>query len=196
MKVNGAAAERAAGQPHGTCSGTMASMLESAAPAVPSLALPTQPTPDAVDAAFQRAAAERHARATPVRGNAVLRFTTLSNDAPRRGFVIGDHGTVGRGQQNHIQVASDATLCEANHGTFRCQDGVLVLEPGDGVVAVRCSTGESVDYPLRTGCEFGCGSSIFAVSRDAPLALYCREGPLQGRTLDVREALTCVEIKQ
>ena len=83
-----------------------------------------------------------------------------------------------------------------NHGTFRCQDGVLVLEPGNGVVAVRCSTGESVDYPLRTGCEFGCGSSIFAVSRDAPLALYCREGPLQGRTLDVREALTCVEIKQ
>ena len=50
--------------------------------------------------------------------------------------------------------------------------------------------GESTDYPLRTGCEFGCGSSIFAVSRDAPLALYCREGPLQGRTLDVREALT------
>ena len=174
----------------------MASMLENAAPAVPSLALPTQPTPDAVDAAFQRAAAERHARATPVRGNAVLRFTTLSNDAPRRGFVIGDCGTVGRGQQNHIQVASDATLCETNHGTFRCQDGVLVLEPGDGVVAVRCSTGESVDYPLRTGCEFGCGSSIFAVSRDAPLALYCREGPLQGRTLDVREALSCVEIKQ
>ena len=168
----------------------MASMLESAAPAVPSLALPTQPATDAVDAAFQRAAAERHARATPVRGAAVLRFTTLSNDAPRRGFVIGDHGTVGRGQQNHIQVASDATLCETNHGTFRCQDGVLVLEPGDGVVAVRCSTGESVDYPLRTGCEFGCGSSIFAVSRDAPLALYCREGPLQGRTLDVREALT------
>ena len=92
-------------------------------------------------------------------------------------------------KQNHIQVASDATLCEANHGTFRCQDNVLVLEPGNGVVAVRCSTGESVDYPLRTGCEFGCGSSIFAVSRDAPLALYCREGPLQGRTLDVREAL-------
>ena len=171
-------------------------MLESAAPAVPSLALPTQPTTDAVDAAFQRAAAERHARATPVRGAAVLRFTTLSNDAPRRGFVIGDHGTVGRGAQNHIQVASDATLCEANHGTFRCQDNVLILEPGNGVVAVRCSTGESTDYPLRTGCEFGCGSSIFAVSRDAPLALYCREGPLQGRTLDVREALTCVEIKQ
>ena len=174
----------------------MASMLESAAPTVPSLALPQPAQTDAVDAAFQRAAAERHARATPVRGAAVLRFTTLSNDAPRRGFVIGDHGTVGRGPQNHIQVASDATLCEANHGTFRRQDNVLILEPGNGVVAVRCSTGESTDYPLRTGCEFGCGSSIFAVSRDAPLALYCREGPLQGRTLDVREALTCVEIKQ
>ena len=169
---------------------TMASMLENAGPAVPSLALPQPAQTDAVDAAFQRAAAERHARATPVRGAAVLRFTTLSNDAPRRGFVIGDCGTVGRGAQNHIQVASDATLCETNHGTFRCQDNVLVLEPGNGVVAVRCSTGESTDYPLRTGCEFGCGSSIFAVSRDAPLALYCREGPLQGRTLDVREALT------
>ena len=50
-----------------TCKATMASMLESAAPAVPSLALPTQPATDAVDAAFQRAAAERHARATASR---------------------------------------------------------------------------------------------------------------------------------
>ena len=103
---------RAAGQPKDTCKVTMASMLENAGPAVPSLALPQPAQTDAVDAAFQRAAAERHARATPVRGAAVLRFTTLSNDAPRRGFVIGDRGTVGRGQQNHIQVASDATLCE------------------------------------------------------------------------------------
>ena len=168
----------------------MASLLE--APAV-AVALPAQPAEaDAIDAAFARAALERNARATPGSNQSVLRFTTLSNDAPRRGFVVEREGSMGRGPSNDISVASDATLAEATHGVFvRDDQGVLLLEPRNGVVGIRCSTNEATDWPLRTGCEFSCGASVFAVTAcEAALTIYGREGPLRGHSLEIRDALT------
>lgn len=50
-------------------------------------------------------------RPTPNLERIVLKFTTLSNDAPARGFVVDAGGaTVGRGDGNAIRVGSDGTM--------------------------------------------------------------------------------------
>lgn len=52
----------------------------------------------------------------------VLKFTTLSNDAPARGFVVDAGGaTVGRGDGNTIRVGSDGTMALRADRRPRCR---------------------------------------------------------------------------
>ena len=144
---------------------------------------------EAVDGACARAAVLRSGRATPRLTHLVLRFTTLSDDAPRRGFVVGPRGAaVGRAERNGISVPSDATLAEYNHGAVDFEDGAFRLSAGAGGVAVRVDADEASDaWPLPRGARFAAGASTFLVERvsSETLTLRAVAGPTAGRSAEI-----------
>ena len=148
---------------------------------MPSLALPTGQT-DAVDAAFQR----RPRSATPApRPCAARRLRSRRcRTTPRRGFVIGDH--VRSAARQIIYKRPDATPAkEPRH--LPGQDNVLVG------TRERCGGGP-VLHGRSSGLPLTAASSarLVHLRRVARRAARARPPvrPLQGRTLDVREALT------